>query len=118
MSERVRNPSIHTKINPKTRRVELQHKLEKVPNVKKVYFQPPANVKLTYPCIIYNRDGGISKFADNDPYNFRRRYTLTVVDPDPDSEIPDFIANHFRMCISDRTYISDNLYHHVFSLYY
>lgn len=35
MSERMRTPSIRTKITPKTRRVELQHKLEKVPNIKK-----------------------------------------------------------------------------------
>lgn len=99
-------------------RLYLQRKLAAIPKVKKVYFQPPATVKMQYPCIVYERSGGKTTFSDDCPYNFRRRYTLTVIDPNPDSNIPDMIAREFRMCTADRTYSVDNLYHHIFTLYW
>jgi hypothetical protein len=58
-----------------------------------VYFQPPENVKLEYPCIIYKRDFADTKFADNEPYAFKKRYMVTVIDRDPDSDIPDKVHN-------------------------
>lgn len=100
------------------RRLELHAKLEAIPGVKKAYFQPPASVKMRYPCIVYHRDGGATKFSDDNPYNFRRRYVIKVIDPDPDSSIPDILANTFPMCTADRHYTSDNLNHDVFTLYY
>lgn len=99
-------------------RYYLQRKLETIPKVKKVYFQPPATIKMDYPCIVYERSSGKTIFGDDCPYNFRRRYSVTVIDPNPDSTIPDFIANEFKMCVADRTYSIDNLYHHVFTLYW
>lgn len=99
-------------------RLYLQRKLAAIIKVRKVYFQPPATIKMEYPCIVYERSGGKTTFSDDCPYNFRRRYTVTVIDPDPDSIIPDLIAKEFKMCVADRTYSVDNLYHHVFTLYW
>ena len=33
-----------------------------------VYFQPPTNIKLEYPCIVYKRDFADTEFADDNPY--------------------------------------------------
>lgn len=82
-----------------------------------VYFQPPTNIKLQYPCIIYKRDFADTKFADNEPYTHKRRYMVTVIDQDPDSEIPGKVAA-LPMSVFNRFYTVDNLNHDVYSVYF
>lgn len=97
------------------RRLELHKKLVKIcPNC---YFQPPANKKLQYPCIIYKRTNNSTYYGDNDPYMITTRYQLIVVDKDPDSTITPEIEK-LRMCTFDRNYSVDNLHHDVFTIYY
>lgn len=83
----------------------------------KVYFQPPANVQMVYPCIVYNRDAGDTKFAGNSPYLFKWRYQVMVIDRNPDSEISDKVAL-MPLCIFARHFVTENLNHDVFSLYF
>lgn len=94
---------------------ELQTLLKTMaPNV---YFQPPANLTMKYPCIRYERDGRDTKFADNKPYKHKKRYQVTVMDQDPDSEIADKVAD-LPLCIFDRHFTADNLNHDVYNLYF
>ena len=81
-----------------------------------VYFQPPESVKLKYPCIIYERRTGDTSFADDKPYRFNWCYTITVIDPDPDSELPEKVAM-LPLCKVDRCFTSDNLNHTSFVMY-
>lgn len=83
-----------------------------------VYFQPPPSYKLKYDCIIYELSGGNTKFASNMPYNFSKRYSLTLITRDPDTPLVRELAMRFPMITFDRTYTKDNLYHYVFTLYY
>jgi hypothetical protein len=82
-----------------------------------VYFQPPSADKMVYPCIVYARNNGETKFAGNLPYIFEKRYTITVMDKDPDSEIPDKLAK-LPLTSFDRHFTVDNLNHDVFTMYY
>ena len=82
-----------------------------------VYFQPPENLKMTYPCIIYRRNKIETSFADNNPYSLTKRYQVMVVDRNPDSDIPDKIAQ-LPMTIFDRHYVAENLNHDVFNIYF
>lgn len=82
-----------------------------------VYFQPPINVELKYPCIVYRRDFADTKFADDKPYNFKLRYLITIIDPDPDSVIPTKVAS-MPMSLFNRFYIADNLNHDVYSVFF
>lgn len=82
-----------------------------------VYFQPPPTVQMTYPCIIYKRRTGDTIYADDSPYRFTECYTITYVDPDPDSTVPYDIAK-LPMCKMDNSFCVDNLNHTVFVLYY
>jgi len=82
-----------------------------------VYFQPPENIELKYPCIIYKRDFADTKFADDKPYNHTKRYMVTVIDQDPDSEIPDKVAA-MPMSLFNRFYTADNLNHDVYSVFF
>jgi hypothetical protein len=82
-----------------------------------VYFQPPENIKLEYPCIIYHRDYADTKFADDKPYAHKTRYMITVIDRDPDSEIPSKVAA-MPMSLFNRFYTADNLNHDVFNVFF
>ena len=82
-----------------------------------VYFQPPTNVQLKYPCIIYKRDFADTKFADDNPYNIKLRYAITVIDQDPDSEIPSKVAS-MPLSLFNRFFTADNLNHDVYNVYF
>jgi len=98
-------------------RSKLQTILKTILGTDYVYFQPPANVQLQYPCIIYHRDFANTEFADNDPYSYTKRYMVIAVDRDPDSAIPDKIAD-LPMCVFNRFYTADDLNHDVFNLFF
>lgn len=83
-----------------------------------VYFSPPESIKLTYPCIVYTLAGVNKQNANNSAYRSTRRYELTVIDKNPDSEIFNDILTHFSMCSFDRNFKSNNLNHNVLTLYY
>lgn len=96
-------------------RLELQELLETLtPNV---YFQPPDNLQMQYPCIVYQRYKAISEFADNFPYAVNECYQVTVIDRDPDSDIPNKVKL-LPSCIKNRFFVVNNLNHDVFNLYY
>lgn len=99
------------------RRLILQTSLEDLLGSGNVYYQPPNGLKLVYPCIVYNWDSADTKFADNNPYSFRRRYQVTIIDRNPDSLIPEKVAA-LPMCLFDRFFTADNLNHSVFNLYF
>lgn len=99
------------------RRLDLQTLFENLLGSRNVYFQPPANVQMKYPCIVYNRDNADTKFAGNKPYRNVKRYQVTVIDRDPDSAIPDKIAG-LPMCSFNRFFTADNLNHDVFTLFF
>lgn len=82
-----------------------------------VYFQPPNNTKLVYPCIVYNRLRSPVRHANNSPYRYTKQYQVTVIDRNVDSVIPDLVAA-LPMCTHNRWYASDNLNHDVFNLYF
>ena len=82
-----------------------------------VYFQPPTNIKMEYPCIIYKLDGGLSERADNRLYRHTKRYQVTVVDRDPDSALP-ILVQELPMCEFDTAFTADNLNHFVFTLFF
>ena len=84
---------------------------------KHVYFEPPEGFKMSYPCIVYGREAIDTKFASNMPYSHQKRYTVKVIDQDPESIIPDAIAD-LPKCSFDRHFVSDNLHHDVFTIYY
>ena len=82
-----------------------------------VYFQPPETIKLKYPCIIYSRDKSYTKHANDKLYMHMKRYSIMIIDPDPDTEIPDMMIE-LPYCSFDRFYPADNLNHYIFNLYY
>jgi hypothetical protein len=82
-----------------------------------VYFKPPSNEQMKYPCIVYRRDNSRTEFADNRPYARTKRYQVTVIDSNPDSELPDKVED-LPYCAINRCFTADNLNHYVFTLFF
>lgn len=98
-------------------RIELQALLVGLLGSNNVYFQPPPTVKMNYPCILYRRDYVAIDYSDNKPYKHKKRYSVTYVDINPDSDVPDKLAL-LPLCSFDRFYTADNLNHDVFNLFF
>lgn len=98
-------------------RMDLQALLVELIGNSNVYFQPPPTLNMNYPCIIYKRDDLNIEYANNKPYKNKKRYQVTVVDMDPDSDIPDKVAT-LPLCSYDRSFVADNLNHDVYNLYF
>lgn len=81
------------------------------------YFQPPGDPGMKYPCIKYNYTNEVVNFADNVHYKSSKRYTVTIIDEDPDSKIPSRLMK-LPYCTSDRNFCVDGLNHFVYTLYY
>jgi len=96
-------------------RLELQSLLELI--IENVYFQPPPNISLKYPCIIYVRDGSNVNHADDKLYLHTKRYMVTVIDQNPDSNLPDKVEE-LPLCRFERFFALENLNHHVFNLFF
>lgn len=104
--------------NPiQNRRIQLHQMLSDILGSTQVYFQPPSSVKMKYPCIVYSLADIDSRFADNIPYFHKRRYSVTIIDRDPDSVVRDKMTT-IPNCSFERGFTSDNLYHYVFNLTY
>jgi hypothetical protein len=99
-------------------RLNLHEEFCDILRSRNVYFQPPASLKMNYPCIRYSLAGVDSKRADDIYYKSMRRYEVTLIDTNPDSEFFDPILDRFSMCSFDRGYTADNLNHFVFTIYY
>lgn len=98
-------------------RLELHEELVSILGSRYVYFQPPESIKMTYPCIVYERSGIPTRYADNNVYHQVVQYTVTVVDKDPDSEIVERMSK-FKNARFGRHYVSDGLNHDTFTVYY
>lgn len=98
-------------------RAAIQSFLEtKFPNVS-IYFQPPDGFQMEYPCIVYTLSKIESEFSDNIPYLQNSRYTITVMDQDPDSNITKEIAK-LPLSRHERHFVVAQLHHDIFNVYF
>lgn len=98
-------------------RLELQTKLETLLGSRNVYFQPPSELVMQYPAIVYHRSNIEPDHAGNLPYRLTNRYTVTIIDRRPDSSVVDLMAT-WPTCRHERQYKVTGLNHDVFNLYF
>lgn len=100
-------------------RLQLHEELKNLLGTSYVYYQPPESMKLKYPCFVYNNNAGAQDYADNRTYRYEARYSITYITREPDN-LPFIkkVINNFEMISHDRSFVSDNLYHEVFDLFY
>ena len=99
------------------KRLALHTILTEILGSDAVYFQSPPSLKMTYPCIVYSFDTIDTRYADSVRYKNKSRYTVTVIDRNADSSIPEKLLA-LEYCSFDRRFPADNLHHFTFVLYY
>lgn len=99
-------------------RRDLQSKLEEILGNRNVYFQPPENLKLNFPCIIY----GLNKIqlhkANNKPYKVDKCYNLTYIHHDADNQLTEDILGLFDYISHNNTSKTNNMYHDNYTIFY
>ena len=98
-------------------RTDLQTILENLLGTRNVYYQPPEDVHMKYPAIVYSRDRSWDILADNNKYILYKGYMITFIDYNPDNPILDQIEL-LDMCSFNRHYEADGLNHDVFLIYF
>lgn len=95
-------------------RSDFHNRLEKLGC--RAYFQPPSNVSMGYPCIVYELDRIVKKRADNGVYLKTRRYQVKLITKNPDDPMVDTLASMVHSEF-ERHYTTDTLNHFVFNIY-
>lgn len=108
----------------------LIQELKDLLGTDEVYFQPSAVAGdgmdqayiftgLQYPCFIIERTTAYQPNANDRKYLFRPGYRVTYINRDePDPEMLEIVVRHFSCCSYDQHFVSDNLHHDVFTIYY
>ena len=99
-------------------RVELQEKLESILGSGHVYFQPPSNIKMVYPAIVYELSGELATKANNNRYIVYNKYTVTHIYKSIRNELKASIMAAFVFGEYDRRLIVDGLYQDVYTIYW
>lgn len=101
------------------RRLELHEKLCTLLGSRNVYYQPPENIRMQYPCIVYTPDESSDFFADNRRYLVWYPYRVQIIAHDPEFELFDTFPDFFQYATeSSPRFPADNLNHANFTLYY
>lgn len=82
------------------------------------YYEPPTGMEMTYPCIVYHHTNDRDTYADNKVYKSSKRYTVTVIDEDPDSTLSEKLKDTIPFCTLDRKFSTDGLSHWVHVVYW
>lgn len=85
-----------------------------------VYFQPPSNVLMKYPCFLYNQSPLYNLRADDKNYLYMGHYSLTYIDSNVERAMAMKmkILDSFEHISFERNFTSENLNHDVYNLYY
>lgn len=105
-----------------TNRLKLQTLLEQMmvdSNLpKNVYFQPPENLKMSYPCIVYHRQYIDGVPADNINYLINRQYRVIYIDRSPVNDLVIDKLMEMPNCRYMSHSIVDNLNQDAFEIYF
>lgn len=92
--------------------------LEKEGHNYKVYGQPPANVRMIYPCIVIEEDNSKIRHANNKIYKRMKKYTLTVISKDILDTTADDLEYDLEYCKYENSFVTEGLYHKKLNLYF
>lgn len=97
-------------------RISLHKILKEILGTNNVYYQAPT--KMVYPCIMYERSAFDTEYANDKKYKNLTHYTVYYITTNQDCEEMLNKLNDLDYCTLNRQYVSDNLYHCVFDLFY
>jgi len=99
-------------------RIALHEKFCELLGSRNVYFQPPSNIHMNYPCIVYYANPVYKFHADNTRYLVWYQYKVQIIAHDPDFQLFDTFPDNFSFCSeSGARFAKDNLNHANYTLY-
>lgn len=98
-------------------RLDFHQKLESVLGSKNLYFQPPMNLVMQYPCIRYTYAKDASAQADNKNYIRHREYQVVYISRSASLDMVDKLLE-LPMSSVARTWTVDGLHHTAIDIYY
>lgn len=102
----------------KDKRIDFHNLLKNLfGNTVAIYFQPPEDLKISYPCVVYEHYDMPIRHADNLNYLVHQKYKVTIIDKSPDSELVDKITT-LNGTKFNRHFVTNGLNHDVFIVYY
>lgn len=101
------------------RREDLHEILCELLGSRYVYYQPPDNVLMHYPCIVYHPNPSEDRYADNTRYIVSYSYNVQIIANNPEFALFDSFPDNFMYCTENAPrFEKDNLNHVNYKLYY
>ena len=100
------------------RRQEITQILRTKLGIQNVYFQPPEDLKMKFPCVRYKLSDIKTMKADNMLYNHTQGYELVYITREPDNILVDTMLKTFDHISFSGCQVINDLYHYRYKLYY
>lgn len=97
-------------------RLELHNTLISTTGINNIYYNPPENIKMNYPCIRYKRVDVTSKKADDIKYIVHDRYELVIISSKNNDDIVNKLLS-IKYMEYDRSMIINGLFHDYMTIY-
>ena len=81
-----------------------------------LFFSKPPDTELVYPCVIYTRSRAKALHANGKKYSVRPMFTCVLMTNLPDDHLFNILEN-MSLSTHDRSYLSDDINHDVFTIY-
>lgn len=99
------------------KRTDLHVILESILGSSNVYFQPPESIKMKYPAIVYYLYRIDTDKADDTSFYKWNHYRIQYISRNPENEVALTILD-LPYCSYNGRFVTDNLYHDNFDLYF
>lgn len=100
------------------RRLELSKLLHDILGTDNVYFQPGPKSQMKFPCIVYTESLPYTNFSNNKTYNYTKLYNVKYISRSSNNPVNNKLLERFSMIKPRNFYVSDNLNHWTYDLYF
>ena len=100
------------------KRVDIQDKFKFLLGSNNVYYQPPANLKMKYPAIVYSLDGLDVKRFDNTRLINKNCFSVTHIYRNESENLVETMLKNFEYISFDNRSIVDGIYNDHYTIYW
>ena len=100
------------------KRVDIQEKFKFLLGSNNVYYQPPANLKMKYPAIVYSLDGLDVKRFDNTRLINKKCFSVTHIYRNESENLVETMLKNFEYISFDNRSIVDGIYNDHYTIYW
>lgn len=99
------------------KRIKMHNRFKELLESNEVYYNPPDGKKIKYPCIIYKDKNFDIRYASDKAYKYDRVYQVSLIGSRPIDDLKNKLLLELSYIRFDNSFVSDNLYHYVYTKY-